>query len=164
MRKGRSREDKAGPLALQAPRRLDQPARAPVDVSKRRAPSAAGGRKDTEEGSYGSAACRELTEKDVIAEPITLRCRKLSNPDIFSTTGKSKLHRQLSQDDCKLRRGSLTSSLSGKQLLPLSTSMHSGVGQSSWQPSGESSNLVRMRNQSLGQSAPSLTAGLIDKR
>ncbi|XP_048354629.1 microtubule-associated serine/threonine-protein kinase 2 isoform X3 [Sphaerodactylus townsendi] len=160
MRKGRSREDKAGPLALQAPRRLDQPARAPVDVSKRRAPSAAGGRKDTEEGSYGSAACRELTEKDVIAEPITLRCRKLSNPDIFSTTGKSKLHRQLSQDDCKLRRGSLTSSLSGKQLLPLSTSMHSGVGQSSWQPSGESSNLVRMRNQSLGQSAPSLTAGL----
>nr|XP_056700019.1 microtubule-associated serine/threonine-protein kinase 2 isoform X2 [Euleptes europaea] len=95
-----------------------------------------------------------------MAEPITLRCRKLSNPDIFSSTGKSKLHRQLSQDDCKLRRGSLTSSLSGKQLLPLSTSMHSGVGQSSWQPSGESSNLVRMRNQSLGQSAPSLTAGL----
>ncbi|XP_077190019.1 microtubule-associated serine/threonine-protein kinase 2 isoform X3 [Paroedura picta] len=101
-----------------------------------------------------------LSTLDVIAEPITLRCRKLSNPDIFSSTGKSKLHRQLSQDDCKLRRGSLASSLSGKQLLPLSTSMHSGVGQSSWQSSGESSNLVRMRNQSLGQSAPSLTAGL----
>uniref|UniRef100_G1KRP9 non-specific serine/threonine protein kinase n=1 Tax=Anolis carolinensis TaxID=28377 RepID=G1KRP9_ANOCA len=98
--------------------------------------------------------------QDVTAEPITLRCRKLSNPDICSSTGKSKLHRQLSQDDCKLRRGSLASCLSGKQLLPLSTSMHSGVGQPTWQPSGEASNLVRMRNQSLGQSAPSLTAGL----
>uniref|UniRef100_A0A8C6XAC9 non-specific serine/threonine protein kinase n=1 Tax=Naja naja TaxID=35670 RepID=A0A8C6XAC9_NAJNA len=82
------------------------------------------------------------------------------NPDIFSSTGKSKLQRQLSQDDCKLRRGSLASSLSGKQLLPLSTSMHSGVAHTLGQPSGESSNLVRMRNQSLGQSAPSLTAGL----
>uniref|UniRef100_A0A8C3SPB8 non-specific serine/threonine protein kinase n=1 Tax=Chelydra serpentina TaxID=8475 RepID=A0A8C3SPB8_CHESE len=83
------------------------------------------------------------------------------NPDIFSSTGKTKLHRQLSQDDCKLRRGSLASSLSGKQLLPLSSSVHSGVGQSIWQPAGETSNLVRMRNQSLGQSAPSLTAGLV---
>uniref|UniRef100_A0A670YD26 non-specific serine/threonine protein kinase n=1 Tax=Pseudonaja textilis TaxID=8673 RepID=A0A670YD26_PSETE len=84
-----------------------------------------------------------------------------TNPDIFSSTGKSKLQRQLSQDDCKLRRGSLASSLSGKQLLPLSTSMHSGVAHTLGQPSGESSNLVRMRNQSLGQSAPSLTAGLV---
>ncbi|XP_042729271.1 microtubule-associated serine/threonine-protein kinase 2 isoform X5 [Lagopus leucura] len=98
------------------------------------------------------------------SEPITesapLRCRKLSNPDIFSSAGKTKLHRQLSQDDCKLRRGSLASSLSGKQLLPLSNSVHSGVGQTIWQPPGDTSNLVRMRNQSLGQSAPSLTAGL----
>uniref|UniRef100_A0A8V5G2F2 non-specific serine/threonine protein kinase n=4 Tax=Neognathae TaxID=8825 RepID=A0A8V5G2F2_MELUD len=90
-----------------------------------------------------------------------LRCRKLSNPDIFSSAGKTKLHRQLSQDDCKLRRGSLASSLSGKQLLPLSNSVHSGVGQTIWQPPGDTSNLVRMRNQSLGQSAPSLTAGLV---
>ncbi|NWW83166.1 MAST2 kinase, partial [Climacteris rufus] len=87
--------------------------------------------------------------------------RKLSNPDIFSSAGKTKLHRQLSQDDCKLRRGSLASSLSGKQLLPLSNSVHSGVGQTMWQPPGDTSNLVRMRNQSLGQSAPSLTAGLV---
>ncbi|NXF30610.1 MAST2 kinase, partial [Nyctibius bracteatus] len=86
--------------------------------------------------------------------------RKLSNPDIFASAGKTKLHRQLSQDDCKLRRGSLASSLSGKQLLPLSNSVHSGVGQTIWQPPGDTSNLVRMRNQSLGQSAPSLTAGL----
>lgn len=49
----------------------------------------------------------------------------------------------------------------GKQLLPLSSSVHSSVGQVTWQSSGEASNLVRMRNQSLGQSAPSLTAGLV---
>ncbi|XP_061488832.1 microtubule-associated serine/threonine-protein kinase 2 isoform X2 [Rhineura floridana] len=160
MRKGRSRGDKAGPSALQVPRRLEQPARAPVDASERRAASAAGSRKEMEGAGPGSAACREQPEKNIVAEPISLRCRKLSNPDIASSAGKSKLHRQLSEDDCKLRRGSLANSLSGKQLLPLSTSMHSGVGQSTWQPSGESSNLVRMRNQSLGQSAPSLTAGL----
>uniref|UniRef100_A0A8C6EX71 non-specific serine/threonine protein kinase n=2 Tax=Marmota marmota marmota TaxID=9994 RepID=A0A8C6EX71_MARMA len=97
---------------------------------------------------------------DVVTGLSPLLFRKLSNPDIFSSTGKAKLQRQLSQDDCKLRRGSLTSSLSGKQLLPLSSSVHSSVGQVTWQSSGEASNLVRMRNQSLGQSAPSLTAGL----
>ncbi|XP_044297525.1 microtubule-associated serine/threonine-protein kinase 2 isoform X4 [Varanus komodoensis] len=160
MRKGRSRGDKAGPSALPAARRLEQSARAPVDPSERRVSSAAANWKTAEEAGRSGAACREPPEKDAIAEPIMLHSRKLSNPDIFSATGKSKLHRQLSQDDCKLRRGSLASSLSGKQLLPLSTSMHSGVGQTVWQPPGESSNLVRMRNQSLGQSAPSLTAGL----
>ncbi|XP_028589444.2 microtubule-associated serine/threonine-protein kinase 2 isoform X4 [Podarcis muralis] len=152
MRKGRSRGDKAGPSALQVPRRMEQPVRGPVD--------AAGPRKEAEEAGRAGAACREPPEKNLAAEPISLRCRKLSNPDIAGSAGKSKIHRQLSQDDCKLQRGSLASSLSGKQLLPLSTSMHSGVGQAAWQPSGESSNLVRMRNQSLGQSAPSLTAGL----
>ncbi|XP_013219463.2 microtubule-associated serine/threonine-protein kinase 2 isoform X4 [Ictidomys tridecemlineatus] len=102
----------------------------------------------------------EGREQDVVTGLSPLLFRKLSNPDIFSSTGKAKLQRQLSQDDCKLRRGSLTSSLSGKQLLPLSSSVHSSVGQVTWQSSGEASNLVRMRNQSLGQSAPSLTAGL----
>uniref|UniRef100_A0A670IQQ1 non-specific serine/threonine protein kinase n=1 Tax=Podarcis muralis TaxID=64176 RepID=A0A670IQQ1_PODMU len=131
---------------------MEQPVRSPVD--------AAGPRKEAEEAGRAGAACREPPEKNLAAEPISLRCRKLSNPDIAGSAGKSKIHRQLSQDDCKLQRGSLASSLSGKQLLPLSTSMHSGVSQAAWQPSGESSNLVRMRNQSLGQSAPSLTAGL----
>ncbi|KAJ8392498.1 hypothetical protein AAFF_G00073760 [Aldrovandia affinis] len=54
----------------------------------------------------------------------------------------------------------MASGLTGKQLLPLSSSMHGGVSQLAWQQSGEPSNMVRMRNQSLGQSAPSLTAGL----
>ncbi|XP_070797475.1 microtubule-associated serine/threonine-protein kinase 2 isoform X4 [Pituophis catenifer annectens] len=161
MRKGRPRGEKAGPSGLSVPRNLEQPTRVPLDASKRRAYAAAGGSvREAEEAGPGSAACREPPEKDVVTESIPLRCRKFSNPDIFSSTGKSKLQRQLSQDDCKLRRGSLASSLSGKQLLPLSTSMHSGVAHTLGQPSGESSNLVRMRNQSLGQSAPSLTAGL----
>ncbi|XP_016054758.1 PREDICTED: microtubule-associated serine/threonine-protein kinase 2 isoform X2 [Miniopterus natalensis] len=102
----------------------------------------------------------EVKEQDVIPGLSPLLFRKLSNPDIYPSTGKAKLQRQLSQDDCKLRKGSLASSLSGKQLLPLSSSVHSSVGQATWQSSGEASNLVRMRNQSLGQSAPSLTAGL----
>ncbi|CAB1323889.1 unnamed protein product [Coregonus sp. 'balchen'] len=51
--------------------------------------------------------------------------------------------------------------MTGKQLLPLSSSMQGGVSQLAWQPPGEPpNNLVRMRSQSLGQSAPSLTAGL----
>ncbi|XP_072540412.1 microtubule-associated serine/threonine-protein kinase 2 isoform X5 [Salminus brasiliensis] len=55
----------------------------------------------------------------------------------------------------------MASGLTGKQLLPLSSSMHSGVSQLAWQQqAGEPNNLVRMRSHSLGQSAPSLTAGL----
>ncbi|XP_029805866.1 microtubule-associated serine/threonine-protein kinase 2 isoform X1 [Suricata suricatta] len=123
--------------------------------SRRRAPP---GRQLREERTGPSGP--EVKEQDVISGLSPLLFRKLSNPDLFSSTGKAKLQRQLSQDDCKLRRGSLASSLSGKQLLPLSSSVHSSVGQVTWQSSGEASNLVRMRNQSLGQSAPSLTAGL----
>ncbi|KAM6219936.1 microtubule-associated serine/threonine-protein kinase 2 [Rhynchocyon petersi] len=122
---------------------------------RRRAPP---GRQRLEERT--GPAGPEGKEQDVVAGLSPLLFRKLSNPDIFSSTGKAKLQRQLSQDDCKLRRGSLASSLSGKQLLPLSSSIHSSVGQVTWQSAGEASNLVRMRNQSLGQSAPSLTAGL----
>ncbi|XP_061200946.1 microtubule-associated serine/threonine-protein kinase 2 isoform X9 [Neopsephotus bourkii] len=153
MRKGRSRGDKAAPPP--PPRR--EPARAvSASAAERRATLlGGGGRKEPEDGRAAGAL-----EREMITESSPLRCRKLSNPDIFSSTGKTKLHRQLSQDDCKLRRGSLASSLSGKQLLPLSNSVHSGVGQTMWQPPGDTSNLVRMRNQSLGQSAPSLTAGL----
>ncbi|XP_074859373.1 microtubule-associated serine/threonine-protein kinase 2 isoform X1 [Carettochelys insculpta] len=155
MKKGRSRGEKAGPPP--PPRR--EPGQAAAAAAERRAAPAGGGRREPQDAKVPGATCGEA-KKDLVTEPTPLRCRKLSNPDIISSSGKTKLHRQLSQDDCKLRRGSLASSLSGKQLLPLSSSVHSGVGQSIWQPSGETSNLVRMRNQSLGQSAPSLTAGL----
>nr|XP_019604954.1 PREDICTED: microtubule-associated serine/threonine-protein kinase 2 isoform X4 [Rhinolophus sinicus] len=124
---------------------------------RRRAPP---GRQRLEERTGPMGPGPEVKEQDVITGLSPLLFRKLSNPDISSSTGKAKLQRQLSQDDCKLRRGSLASSLSGKQLLPLSSSVHSSVGQVTWQSSGDASNLVRMRNQSLGQSAPSLTAGL----
>ncbi|XP_039740724.1 microtubule-associated serine/threonine-protein kinase 2 isoform X7 [Pteropus medius] len=133
---------------------LPQPQPQPLPP-RRRAPP---GRQRLEERT--GPAGPEVKEQDAISGLSPLLFRKLSNPDIFSSTGKTKLQRQLSQDDCKLRRGSLASSLSGKQLLPLSSSVHSSVGQVTWQSSGEASNLVRMRNQSLGQSAPSLTAGL----
>ncbi|XP_014106247.1 PREDICTED: microtubule-associated serine/threonine-protein kinase 2 isoform X1 [Pseudopodoces humilis] len=153
MRKGRSRGDKAAP----PPPARREPGRAVSGsaAERRAALLGGGGRKEPEDARAAGAL-----EREMITESTPLRCRKLSNPDIFSSAGKTKLHRQLSQDDCKLRRGSLASSLSGKQLLPLSNSVHSGVGQTIWQPPGDTSNLVRMRNQSLGQSAPSLTAGL----
>nr|XP_030134704.3 microtubule-associated serine/threonine-protein kinase 2 isoform X3 [Taeniopygia guttata] len=153
MRKGRSRGDKAAP----PPPARREPGRAVSGsaAERRAALLGGGGRKEPEDARAAGAP-----EREMITESTPLRCRKLSNPDIFSSAGKTKLHRQLSQDDCKLRRGSLASSLSGKQLLPLSNSVHSGVGQTLWQPPGDTSNLVRMRNQSLGQSAPSLTAGL----
>ncbi|XP_052522995.1 microtubule-associated serine/threonine-protein kinase 2 isoform X7 [Tympanuchus pallidicinctus] len=159
MRKGRSRGDKAAPPPP-PPRREAGRAVAASAAERRAGLPGGGGRKEPEDARAAGAPGREAPEREPISESAPLRCRKLSNPDIFSSAGKTKLHRQLSQDDCKLRRGSLASSLSGKQLLPLSNSVHSGVGQTIWQPPGDTSNLVRMRNQSLGQSAPSLTAGL----
>ncbi|XP_068174711.1 microtubule-associated serine/threonine-protein kinase 2 isoform X2 [Antennarius striatus] len=104
--------------------------------------------------------------------PPPLLFRKLSNPDLSPAAAaatKSKLQRQLSQDESWSRRSSLA--MTGKQLLPLSSSLHAGVSQLALQgppggsggpvPSsgvgGEVNNLVRMRSQALGQSAPSLT-------
>ncbi|XP_062419649.1 microtubule-associated serine/threonine-protein kinase 2 isoform X2 [Pungitius pungitius] len=105
------------------------------------------------------------------AVPAPLLFRKMSNPDLSpaaTAATKSKLHRQLSQDESWARRSSM--GMTGKQLLPQSSSLHAGVSQLAWQgPSaapgatggmsmgGEGNNLVRMRSQSLGQSAPSLT-------
>uniref|UniRef100_A0A671W6W1 non-specific serine/threonine protein kinase n=1 Tax=Sparus aurata TaxID=8175 RepID=A0A671W6W1_SPAAU len=93
-------------------------------------------------------------EKDAkeFAAPPPLLFRKLSNPDLSpaaTAATKSKLHRQLSQDESWARRSSMA--MTGKQLLPLSSSLHAGVS------GGEVNNLVRMRSQALGQSAPSLT-------
>ncbi|KPP75811.1 hypothetical protein Z043_104914, partial [Scleropages formosus] len=100
-----------------------------------------------------------LAEKEFAAPP-PLLFRKLSNPDLSPAAGKARLQRQLSQDDSRDRRNSMASGLTGKQLLPLSSSLHGGVSQLVQPPSGEPNNLVRMRSQALGQSAPSLTAGL----
>ncbi|XP_020843274.1 microtubule-associated serine/threonine-protein kinase 2 isoform X8 [Phascolarctos cinereus] len=159
---GRPTGDAAPMKRLRARDKPSAPGPARAEGGARRA---TGGRAPPEPRVPGPApAAPEPQEQDVIAGgPSPLIFRKLSNPDLFSSSGKAKLHRQLSQDDGKVRgRGSLATalSLSGKQLLPLSSGGHSGMGQPAWQCSGEASNLVRMRNQSLGQSAPSLTAGL----
>ncbi|XP_029400021.1 microtubule-associated serine/threonine-protein kinase 4 isoform X6 [Mus pahari] len=81
--------------------------------------------------------------------------RKCSNPDVACGLGKSlKYKRQLSEDGKQLRRGSLGGALTGRYLLP------NPVSGQAWPASAETSNLVRMRSQALGQSAPSLTASL----
>ncbi|XP_063996785.1 microtubule-associated serine/threonine-protein kinase 4 isoform X3 [Pogoniulus pusillus] len=91
---------------------------------------------------------------DHILSPPPMPSRKTSSPEVSSSPGKSsKFKRQLSEDGRQLRRGSLGGAMTGKYLLP------TAPGQQLWQ-SAESSNLVRMRYQVLGQSAPSLTAGL----
>ncbi|KAK1199248.1 MAST4 kinase, partial [Pygoscelis papua] len=91
---------------------------------------------------------------DHILSPPPMPFRKSSGPEVSSGPGKSsKFKRQLSEDGRQLRRGSLGGALTGKYLLPNAT------GQQLWQPA-ETSNLVRMRYQALGQSAPSLTASL----
>ncbi|NXJ77006.1 MAST4 kinase, partial [Trogon melanurus] len=91
---------------------------------------------------------------DHILSPPPMPFRKSSSPEVSSGPGKSsKFKRQLSEDGRQLRRGSLGGALTGKYLLP------NANGQQLWQPA-ETSNLVRMRYQALGQSAPSLTASL----
>ncbi|XP_026178777.1 LOW QUALITY PROTEIN: microtubule-associated serine/threonine-protein kinase 2 [Mastacembelus armatus] len=131
--------------------------------------------KRTENKNKRKLCSMEQQEKDAkeFAAPPPLLFRKLSNPDLSpaaTTATKTKLHRQLSQDESRARRSSMA--MTGKQLLPLSSSLHAGVSQLAWQgPSGgfagpgavggaaggEGNNLVRMRSQTLGQSAPSLT-------
>ncbi|NXN22019.1 MAST4 kinase, partial [Nycticryphes semicollaris] len=91
---------------------------------------------------------------DNILSPPPMPFRKSSSPEVSSGPRKSsKFKRQLSEDGRQLRRGSLGGALTGKYLLP------SATGQQLWQPA-ETSNLVRMHYQALGQSAPSLTANL----
>ncbi|KYO29199.1 hypothetical protein Y1Q_0009969 [Alligator mississippiensis] len=91
---------------------------------------------------------------DHVLSPPSMSFRKSSNPEVSSGSGKSfKFKRKLSEDGKQLRRGSLGGALTGRYLL-------TGIsGQQLWQPA-ETSNLVRMRSQALGQSAPSLTASL----
>ncbi|XP_047664971.1 microtubule-associated serine/threonine-protein kinase 4 isoform X3 [Tachysurus fulvidraco] len=93
---------------------------------------------------------------DNILSPPALPFCKTSNPEVCSSSSLTlKFTRQLSEDGRQLRRGSLGGALTGKYLLPYMSA------QQAWPASGtESSNLVRMRSQSLGKSAPSLTASL----
>ncbi|XP_038661533.1 microtubule-associated serine/threonine-protein kinase 4-like isoform X4 [Scyliorhinus canicula] len=92
---------------------------------------------------------------DHILYPPSFPFRKSSNPDVSCGMGKAlKFKRQLSEDAKYLRRGSLGGALTGKYLLPLASTTLS------WQQAMETTNLVRMQSQTLGQSAPSLTASL----
>ncbi|XP_054942576.1 microtubule-associated serine/threonine-protein kinase 4 isoform X2 [Physeter macrocephalus] len=103
-----------------------------------------------------SASQEEQDEElDHILSPPPMPFRKCSNPDVASGPGKSlKFKRQLSEDGRQLRRGSLGGALTGRYLLP------NPVAGQAWATSAETSNLVRMRSQVLGQSAPLLTASL----
>ncbi|XP_031216463.1 microtubule-associated serine/threonine-protein kinase 4 isoform X8 [Mastomys coucha] len=103
-----------------------------------------------------SASQEEQDEElDHILSPPPMPFRKCSNPDVACGLGKSlKYRRQLSEDGKQLRRGSLGGALTGRYLLP------NPVAGQVWPASAETSNLVRMRSQALGQSAPSLTASL----
>ncbi|XP_070332869.1 microtubule-associated serine/threonine-protein kinase 4 isoform X5 [Odocoileus virginianus] len=105
----------------------------------------------------GSSASQEEQDEELdhILSPPPMPFRKCSNPDVAPGPGKSlKFKRQLSEDGRQLRRGSLGGALTGRYLLP-----NPAAGQA-WATSAETSNLVRMRSQALGQSAPSLTASL----
>ncbi|XP_072814679.1 microtubule-associated serine/threonine-protein kinase 4 isoform X7 [Vicugna pacos] len=105
----------------------------------------------------GSSASQEEQDEELdhILSPPPMPFRKCSNPDVASGPGKSlKFKKQLSEDGRQLRRGSLGGALTGRYLLP------NPAAGPAWPASAETSNLVRIRSQALGQSAPSLTANL----
>ncbi|XP_046908018.1 microtubule-associated serine/threonine-protein kinase 2-like [Hypomesus transpacificus] len=70
---------------------------------------------------------REDSDAREYAPPPPLLFRKLSNPDLSPAANKTKIYRQLSQDESHARRSGMT--MTGKQLLPLSSSVHGGVSQ-----------------------------------
>ncbi|XP_073440306.1 microtubule-associated serine/threonine-protein kinase 4 isoform X7 [Dendrobates tinctorius] len=114
------------------------------------------GRRGGETGRQCAGEQDEADEElDNILSPPPMQLRKCSTPEVSFRQGKSgKYKKSLNDDGRLLRRGSLGGALTGRYLLP------AGAAQQSWQASTETSNLVRMRSQALGQSAPSLTASL----
>uniref|UniRef100_UPI00398EDB96 microtubule-associated serine/threonine-protein kinase 4 isoform X4 n=1 Tax=Pristiophorus japonicus TaxID=55135 RepID=UPI00398EDB96 len=111
--------------------------------------------RSTDEEAPDPEADEESERFDHILYPPSFPFRKSSNPDLSCGTAKAlKFKRQLSEDAKYLRRGSLGGALTGKYLLPPASA------QLSWQQTMETTNLVRIRSQTLGQSAPSLTASL----
>ncbi|XP_075038670.1 microtubule-associated serine/threonine-protein kinase 4 isoform X3 [Mixophyes fleayi] len=97
----------------------------------------------------------EDEELDNILSPPPMQLRKCSTPEVSLRSSKSvKYKKALNEDGRLLRRGSLGGALTGRYLLP------AGSLSQTWQASTETSNLVRMRSQAQGQSAPSLTASL----
>ncbi|KAK1787321.1 hypothetical protein P4O66_002824 [Electrophorus voltai] len=118
--------------------------------------SQSGPHRPTAFSSNAAASSSAPVRLDNILSPPCAPFRKTSNPEVSCGFGAAiKFKHQLSEDGKQLRRGSLGGALTGKYLLPYVSIQQAWPGAGS-----ESSNLVRMRSQSLGKSAPSLTANL----